>query len=106
MKNRSLPPLNTPALTGLWDFLRLDTIEERRREILRTEGSETLSTYDSVLKFLNNYILIAEGKMPEASLDKELRRMLPIIRKGIEISERVVVGTTNQIANLRGLMRY
>ncbi len=105
MNCQTLPPLNIAALTELWDFLRVDTMEERRLEILQTEGPAGLATYDTVLRFLNNYILIAEGKMPEESLDIELRRMLPIIRKGIEISERVVVGTTNELllATLRKL---
>ena len=97
MKHHTLPPLSISALIELWNFLRLDTIEERRLEILQTEGLEGLTAYDSVLKFLNNYILVAEGSMPEELFDMELRRMLPVIRQGIKYSERIVVGPMNEI---------
>ncbi len=97
MVNAVLPPLNISALTELWDFLRLDSIDERRLEVLQTEGRETLHTYDAVLKFLNNYILIAEGRMPEEILDSELRRMFPVIRKAVRLSEPFGTGTVNEI---------
>ncbi|MFC1989116.1 hypothetical protein ACFLVW_00900 [Chloroflexota bacterium] len=92
-----LPPLNISALTELWDFLRLDSIEKRRLEVLQTEDQEALHTYDVVLKFLNNYILIAEGRMPEELLDSELRRMFPVIRKAVRLSEPFGTGTANEI---------
>ncbi len=97
MVNTILPPLNISALTELWDFLRLDSIDERRLEVLQTEGPEALHTYDAVLKFLNNYILIAEGRMPEELLDSELRRMFPVIRKAVRLSEPFGTGTVNEI---------
>ncbi|MFC2041641.1 hypothetical protein ACFLTY_04925 [Chloroflexota bacterium] len=92
-----LPPLNISALNELWDFLRLDSIEERRLEVSQTEGLESLHTYDAVLKFLNNYVLIAEGRMPEELLDSELRRMFPVIRKAVRLSEPFGTGTANEI---------
>ena len=97
VNTHKLPPLNISALTELWDFLRLDSIEGRRLEVLQTEGLEALPAYDAVLKFLNNYILIAEGIMPEELLDTELRRMFPIIRKAVRLSEPFTTGTANEI---------
>ncbi|MFC1939866.1 hypothetical protein ACFLXO_04185 [Chloroflexota bacterium] len=97
MNTHILPPLSIPALTELWDFLRLDSIEERRLEVSQTEGLESLHTYDAVLKFLNNYVLIAEGRMPEELLDSELRRMFPVIRKAVRLSEPFGTGTANEI---------
>ena len=103
----TLPPISVSALTELWNFLRLDTIEERRLEILQTEGVEGLAVYDAVLKFLNTYILVAEDRMPEELFNTELRRMLPIIRQARRYRERIVVGPINEIllAILRKLAR-